>query len=206
MIRELRAPAFSPLPSPRPPRASPSPARPTTAGGAFPSSPSAAPATPTISRSTSPTARSRSRGSYKRLRPRRQGRRRLRQVAARDKSASGSGKLSPAVGHGRWTGRSGSDHLLGHLDRATRLRRRSALHAEQLDIEHQRGVRRDHPAGAARAIAERGGMISVRLPPIFIDATPSSQPLMTRPWPIGNSNASLRSTEESNFLPLAPFS
>ena len=30
------------------------------------------------------------------------------------------------------------------------------LHAEQLDVEHQRGVGRDHPAGAARAIAELG--------------------------------------------------
>src|SRR6266851_1632314 len=35
-------------------------------------------------------------------------------------------------------------------------RPRSLLHAEQLDIEHQRGVRWDHPAGAARAIAEFG--------------------------------------------------
>src|SRR6266496_1083848 len=30
------------------------------------------------------------------------------------------------------------------------------LHAEQLDIEHQRGVGRDRPAGAARAVAEIG--------------------------------------------------
>ena len=33
-------------------------------------------------------------------------------------------------------------------------------------------------------------MISVRLPPTFIVATPSSQPLITRPLPIGNSNGS----------------
>src|SRR5436190_13740730 len=32
----------------------------------------------------------------------------------------------------------------------------SALHVEQLDVEHQRGVGRDHATGAARAIAERG--------------------------------------------------
>jgi hypothetical protein len=45
-------------------------------------------------------------------------------------------------------------------------------------------------------------MMSFRLPPTFIVATPSSQPLITRPLPIGNSNASLRSTELSNFWPL----
>ena len=49
-------------------------------------------------------------------------------------------------------------------------------------------------------------MISVRLPPTFMEATPSSQPAITRFWPIGNSNGSLRSTEESNFLPFWPFS
>src|SRR5262249_57170162 len=31
-----------------------------------------------------------------------------------------------------------------------------SLHREQLDIEHQRRIRRDHPAGAAGAVAERG--------------------------------------------------
>src|SRR6185437_15203390 len=49
-----------------------------------------------------------------------------------------------------------------------------------------------------------GGMIKVRLPPTFMLATPSSQPLMTWPSPIGNSNGSCRSTELSNFLPFSP--
>src|ERR1700744_6074083 len=31
---------------------------------------------------------------------------------------------------------------------------RASLHAEQLDVEHQRRVRRDHAAGAARAVAK----------------------------------------------------
>ena len=44
-------------------------------------------------------------------------------------------------------------------------------------------------------------MMSWRLPPTFIDMTPSSQPLITWPTPIENTNGSLRSTELSNFLP-----
>ena len=47
-------------------------------------------------------------------------------------------------------------------------------------------------------------MSSVRLPPTFIVATPSSQPLITRPMPSGNSNGRPRSSELSNFAPLAP--
>ena len=49
-------------------------------------------------------------------------------------------------------------------------------------------------------------MSRMRLPPTFIVSTPSSQPLMTRPMPTGNENGCPRSTELSNFLPLAPFS
>src|SRR5208337_1550987 len=51
-----------------------------------------------------------------------------------------------------------------------------------------------------------GEIKSSRLPPTFMLKTPSSQPLITRPVPIGKSNGSPRSTELSNFLPLAPFS
>ena len=49
-------------------------------------------------------------------------------------------------------------------------------------------------------------MSRVRLPPMFMVATPSSQPLMTRPAPSGNEKGSPRSTELSNFLPFWPFS
>ena len=45
-------------------------------------------------------------------------------------------------------------------------------------------------------------MMSFRLPPTFIEITHSSQPLITRPLPTGNSNGLPRSTELSNFLPL----
>ena len=48
-------------------------------------------------------------------------------------------------------------------------------------------------------------MRRVLAPPTFIVATPSSQPLMTRPAPIGNSNGLPRSTELSNFAPFSPF-
>jgi hypothetical protein len=44
-------------------------------------------------------------------------------------------------------------------------------------------------------------MMSLRLPPIFMPATPSSQPLMTLPAPNGKENGSLRSRLLSNFLP-----
>src|SRR2546426_1159898 len=46
------------------------------------------------------------------------------------------------------------------------------------------------------------GIISLRLPPTRIEPTPSSQPLITRPRPIGNTMGSPRSCEESNFWPL----
>src|SRR6516225_1566074 len=45
-------------------------------------------------------------------------------------------------------------------------------------------------------------MIRVRFPPTRMPATPSSQPLMTRPWPITKVNGALRSRELSNFAPL----
>ncbi len=89
------------------------------------------------------------------------------------------------------------------------------------------GMRRIHLGGGSstrwypRAISDRGWMVgslnaygdigglvtdATDQLPTFIDATPSSHPLMTRPVPIGNSNGSPRSTELSNFAPLAPFS
>src|ERR671926_438313 len=43
-------------------------------------------------------------------------------------------------------------------------------------------------------------MVSFRLPPTFMPATPSSQPLMTLPRPSGKSNGSPRSLLESNLL------
>src|SRR5262249_41207748 len=49
--------------------------------------------------------------------------------------------------------------------------------------------------------AMSGGMISVRWPPTFIPATPSSQPRITRPPPKGNVNGSERSRDESNLAP-----
>src|ERR1700712_2822439 len=49
-------------------------------------------------------------------------------------------------------------------------------------------------------------MIRVRLPPVFMVATPSSQPLITWPAPRGKLNGWLRSREESNFLPFLPLS
>ena len=59
---------------------------------------------------------------------------------------------------------------------------RGLLDVEQLDLEEQRRVRRDDAAGAARAVAElAAGSSGVRMPPTFMPATPSSQPLMT--WP-----------------------
>jgi len=44
-------------------------------------------------------------------------------------------------------------------------------------------------------------MISLRLPPTFMDMTPSSQPGMTSPRPITKGNGWPRSTLESNLLP-----
>jgi len=44
-------------------------------------------------------------------------------------------------------------------------------------------------------------MRSWRLPPTFMPATPSSQPLITMPAPSLNSSGSPRSSELSNFLP-----
>jgi hypothetical protein len=44
-------------------------------------------------------------------------------------------------------------------------------------------------------------MVSTRVPPTFIPATPSSQPRMTWPPPSANSNGSLRSFELSNLVP-----
>src|SRR4029078_3232037 len=46
-----------------------------------------------------------------------------------------------------------------------------------------------------------GGITSVRCPPTFMPATPSSQPLITRPAPSVNPNGVLRSRELSNFAP-----
>src|SRR3989338_8470801 len=51
--------------------------------------------------------------------------------------------------------------------------------------------------------ASCGGMVSLRLPPTFIPATPSSQPLMTCPAPTRKEKGSLRSIELSNLVPLA---
>jgi len=48
-------------------------------------------------------------------------------------------------------------------------------------------------------------MSSVRLPPTFNPATPSSQPRITWPVPSLKVNGLLRSCELSNFAPLAPF-
>jgi len=62
------------------------------------------------------------------------------------------------------------------------------------------------PAPPREPYPRSAGMRRVRLPPTFIVATPSSQPLITRPWPSGNSKGVPRSTELSNFLPFAPFS
>src|ERR1700746_867264 len=45
-------------------------------------------------------------------------------------------------------------------------------------------------------------MRNCRLPPTFIPATPSSQPLMTCPEPRSNENGLPEPTELSNFLPL----
>src|SRR5881394_3437940 len=45
-------------------------------------------------------------------------------------------------------------------------------------------------------------MRSWRLPPTFIPATPSSQPLITLPAPNGNSKGLPVPTELSNFLPV----
>ena len=44
-------------------------------------------------------------------------------------------------------------------------------------------------------------MISFRLPPTFMPATPSSQPLITWPAPSWKANGWLRSRLESNFVP-----
>jgi len=76
------------------------------------------------------------------------------------------------------------------------------LNAEQFDFEDEGRAGRDDVARAAIAVAEMGGVTSLRLPPTFIVATPSSQPLMTRPLPMGKENGSPRSTELSNFWPL----
>src|SRR5262249_16989713 len=46
-------------------------------------------------------------------------------------------------------------------------------------------------------------MISFRLPPTFMVITPSSQPLITRPTPMGNSKGLPRSRELSNFVPFS---
>src|SRR5207248_1980057 len=51
-----------------------------------------------------------------------------------------------------------------------------------------------------------GGISRLRFPPTFMLATPSSQPLMTRPCPIGKEKGVPRSRELSNFFPFAPFS
>ena len=56
----------------------------------------------------------------------------------------------------------------------------------------------------ARRSRAPGGISSVRLPPIFMPATPSSQPLITSPRPRPNENGVPRSRELSNFFPLAP--
>jgi hypothetical protein len=55
--------------------------------------------------------------------------------------------------------------------------------AQQVHLEHQRGVGRDHAAGTAGAVAQVGGMVSTRVPPTFMPCTPSSQPRMTSPPP-----------------------
>jgi hypothetical protein len=47
-------------------------------------------------------------------------------------------------------------------------------------------------------------MTSVRLPPTFMPATPSSQPAITMPEPSEKPNGSLRSRLESNFAPCTP--
>ncbi|EAZ94055.1 hypothetical protein CY0110_19707 [Crocosphaera chwakensis CCY0110] len=46
-------------------------------------------------------------------------------------------------------------------------------------------------------------MIKMRWPPTFIEATPSSHPLITCPTPILNEKGLLRSRELSNFLPFS---
>jgi hypothetical protein len=45
-------------------------------------------------------------------------------------------------------------------------------------------------------------MVSLRVPPTFMPATPWSQPWITWPRPSANANGSLRSRDESNFDPL----
>ena len=78
------------------------------------------------------------------------------------------------------------------------------LHVKQFDVEDQRGVRRDDAAGAAGAVAEFGrndeGAFAADLHggDPFVPTADHLRP------PIGNSNGWLRSTELSNFLPLAP--
>src|SRR5690348_4057983 len=57
------------------------------------------------------------------------------------------------------------------------------------------------PPAPLSPYARSGGIVSLRLPPTFIVATPSSQPLITCPWPSTNSNGWPRSTDESNFFP-----
>src|SRR6266550_3133667 len=61
--------------------------------------------------------------------------------------------------------------------------------------------------GAPRApYPSSGGIVRVRAPPTFIPATPSSQPAITCLAPRVNWKGWPRSTELSNFLPLAPLS
>ena len=83
---------------------------------------------------------------------------------------------------------------------AGRAQRQLNLH--QLDVEHQRRVRRDHAARAARAVAhvrrnhQPALAADLHADHAFVPA------LDDLPAPSGNSNGSLRSTELSNFLPL----
>ena len=79
-----------------------------------------------------------------------------------------------------------------------------AFKVEQFDVEDQRRIWRDDAARAARPVAELRRDDQGALAADFMVATPSSHPPITLRWPSGNSKGWPRSTELSNFLPLAP--
>ena len=105
--------------------------------------------------------------------------------------------------------RPGAGRALGQARRAQHQAAPGAAEGsgrQQFDLEHQRRVRRDHAAGAARAVAQLGGISSTRVPPTFMPCTPSSQPRMTWPAPRPKRKGSPRSLLLSNLRPrpLAP--
>ena len=87
------------------------------------------------------------------------------------------------------------------LGRRRLAKRHRRAHIKELDLEDQRRVRRDDPAGARRPVAELRRTVRRRNSPTFMPSTPCSQPRITWPAPMVKLKAWPRGREASNVVP-----